>query len=94
MMRICDREVLVEHIDGPVGLGPNWCLRRQIVQILIERGWLRFRSETAQTHLTDRGRAILAKTLGEWADQLARYRHMKDDRLAESLDRINLPAPP
>ena len=82
------RDVLIEHLDGravPVvvvaknGLdGPALGRRQQVVQAMVERGYLKQANATTRhpfTTITDKGRARLSEALANWADALVRARH-------------------
>jgi hypothetical protein len=78
------RDVLIEHIDGPVPIirgcnisGPNAktiATRYKSVWALMDRGLLEKDRDFAPrfTIITDDGRTELAKALADWADALVR----------------------
>lgn len=82
------RDVLIEHIDGPVPVvvpnGPRGgryardvAIRARTIRALLGRRLIRGRSDSPrpdQTVLTEAGRAELAEALADWADAIVRAR--------------------
>ena len=79
------RDVLIDHIDGaPVEIirveiakgdglrARDLALRLHTTTALLNRGWLKTRSDRKATLMTDAGRAALAEVLADWADALTR----------------------
>lgn len=79
------RDFLIEHIDGPVSLTAGVTVnsytekrdQRQRAQLIVKclrLRWIELNSQVnpTKTSLTDAGREILGKLLGEWADILCR----------------------
>jgi hypothetical protein len=72
------RDILIEHIDGPcqvIACGDHAaCARLNRVRGLVSHGLLRWDRpmRPRSSHITDQGRAALAKALADWADALTR----------------------
>jgi len=78
------RDLLIEHIPGPVPLGADMektfedrrkrCRRAQTIRHAMASGWIEYDRKIAPrcTRLTAEGRRILTATLTEWADCLRR----------------------
>jgi hypothetical protein len=93
------RDVLIEHIDGPVQIvracnisGPaahRMSLRWKSVWALMDRDLLRTdqTSPPRYTVITETGRAELAKALADWADALVKAGYEVSDRAA-AVERI------
>jgi hypothetical protein len=79
------RNVLIEHLDGPVGIdvrGASW--RREVVRCLLNRGLLRtdaYVLRARHTIMTEAGRRELAEALADWADALDRAARLRADFL-------------
>lgn len=82
------RDILIEHIDGPVPWrGPRE--RKNTARALLARGLLAgdissagWTGNIGATQITERGRAALAVALGDWADAITRVR-LRADRFKE-----------
>lgn len=68
------RDLLIEHIDGPVLIRVNEPARYNRIRGLIQCGWLSCDGHRPAriTQLTERGRGILAHALASWADALVK----------------------
>lgn len=78
------RDLLIEHIPGPVPLGADLgktfedrrkrTKRAQTIRFAMAMGWIAYDRRIAPryTMLTEDGRQILSKALAEWADCLRR----------------------
>lgn len=78
-MTVSVRDMLIEHIDGPVQYrahgGPS--NRRNIIGSAIANNFLRFErllKHPTHTVLTLKGREELCAVLGDWADAIVRSR--------------------
>jgi DNA-binding PadR family transcriptional regulator len=82
------RDILIEHIDGPVQIIVGDPHRSTRLRALRSLGLLRFdhysSSRPRQTHITEKGRAALAEALADWADALVRAQ--------EAIQRLREPA--
>lgn len=79
------RDLLIEHIDGKVGINGSikpgcmtekWDrhMRRRLVQFCVNKDWLSFdhRVYPKFTTLTEAGKMVLCAALAEWADAIIR----------------------
>lgn len=78
------RDLLIEHIPGPVPLGVDLnktfedrrkrCRRAQTIRNAMVWGWLEYDRRVAPqfTRLTAEGRRVLSAAIAEWADCLRR----------------------
>jgi hypothetical protein len=79
------RDVLIEHIDGPVPVGSkpksdpllenrDRAMRSMAIARCIGHGWLEIDRPVSptKTTLTDKGRTIICDVLSDWADALMR----------------------
>jgi hypothetical protein len=72
------REILIEHIDGPIQITRNDTNRIQTIKSLLERGWLRndrpgpIPSKPRALVLTEAGRYVVSIILSEYAEALIR----------------------
>lgn len=70
------RDLLIEHIDGPVPINVRQPARYNLVRGAVDRGLLRTNTRgharPSHTFITESGRATLCAALGDWADALVR----------------------
>lgn len=93
------RDVLIEHIDGAVGIvrfcpeGGEKSLalaqRNQTIKSLVGRGLLRTdvgmqHARPSTTAITEAGRAVLAKELADWAEALVQAGYRVEEPERES----------
>lgn len=79
------RDLLIEHIDGDcVQVVLREVARMNLVKGAERLGFLRFdrKPRPRKSWLTEKGRAILAKALADWADALVRAQSLRADALA------------
>ncbi len=101
------RDVLIEHIDGPVKIirataagieAKKAALHRQTAEALIDRGFLRVddpaKPRPRYTIITEEGREELCAALADWADALnaARAAGRRSDRPIPRISRARLRA--
>lgn len=90
------RDVLIEHIDGPcdVNVQTGYAFRMLVVNGAIRAGFLSTGQgnpkRPKQTFITDVGREVLARALGDWADAIMRMRgHQADaESYAEEAEQL------
>lgn len=78
------REVLVDHIDGSAPFSIKDLVRNQSLKGLINHGlvrWDQYSVRPDQTHITPKGREMLALVLAYYADVLAVAAHHRDSVL-------------
>jgi hypothetical protein len=83
------RDLLIDHIDGPVGLNVSDCHRYNRVRGAIAQGYLSWTGGVIRpkgTELTDRGKMALCQALAEWADALIKARDSRDALFTALLD--------
>lgn len=69
------RDLLLEHIDGPVPVQMKEPNRPQRVNGAVQSGLLSYDDgyiRPKATRITEKGRALLAHALGHWADAIMR----------------------
>lgn len=73
------RDLLIEHIDGPVAVRVADCARYCRIHGAVRAKLLTFDRprRPRQTAITERGRAALAEALADWADALSRAQQAK-----------------
>ncbi len=106
MLSAAMRDILIEHLDdnsvlwirNSQSLPPErrvlFVQRTATRDALIERGWITFDARYRRPHftyITDDGRRVLAKALGEWADALDRAYVAMVDKLATKPPRNHKP---
>lgn len=78
------REVLVDHIDGSAPFSVKDLVRNQSLRGCISHGlirWDQYSVRPDQTHITPKGREMLALVLAYYADVLAVAAHHRDSAL-------------
>ena len=79
------RDLLIEHIDGPVPIIRNTVRpnRFLIVRGAVELGLLRYDearcARPKRTVITEKGRELLAEALADWADAITKARAWRAD---------------
>lgn len=74
MITITMRDMLIEHIDGPVPFVARGGPRASCLRAMMRRGFLKFDRSHHPTFtlITDNGRSALAVALADWAEALVR----------------------
>lgn len=102
------RDLLIEHIDGPVPLHKtsqndtlgqirDRHLRTRMIVACLDHGWLEFDTNCSPTTsiMTEKGKHALCAVLAEWADVLTKAEGWENRLMPENSHRAKQsPAPP
>ena len=92
-LSIAQRNMLVDHINGPVGISLTNPRTIQGRNALIAQGLLQRSPEPARPHstvLTELGRMALAAVLDEYAEVLIRAGYLEPQPISEALRHLKL----